>query len=1416
MDEPDSSETLDETAMTDPPRVKRKRRWAKRLGWVIAILLAPLVLAAAFIASPIGKRFVAEQIAQVAPASGLRFTVGRIEGDLYNTATLHDVTLFDPKGAFLTIPEVELDWRPLNWLWSGLDVRELTARRGRLERLPELLPGDPDAPLLPDFDIRVDTFAIEGLKLAPGLAGDVEQRVDLQGQIDIRRGRTLVVAKGMFGTEDKIDLLLDAEPDDDRFNLALDYRAAADGPIAKLAGLGAAYEARIKGNGGWTKWLGHAVVQRQAAGAKAGQDGLKQRVAAFQLTNDAGRYSLLGEVNPMLSGGGILDRAAGDAVALALTGTLEDSIFEGRIAALSDALDLRGKGALDLAGNRAQDFAFSARLLDPELLGNAARLEQAVLTGTLDGRFRDLTISHRLRAGALDTGVARLEGLEQAGRARVEDGAFTVPLDVTAARVVTGTDFVDPRLVGGTLRGQLTYSAGTLIADNARIAFPGLAADLSLRGDTRAGAYAIAGPIRASGITLPNVGTIGGAAKLMATFGKNMPWNVRANVNGRLAKVSNATIANVAGSEVKFRGQVGLAQDQPVILRDFVVDSERLDARFDSRLADGRTTLTGAGRHVEYGPFTVDADITGDGLNAQLVLADPLPAAGLSDVRIGIAPSGDGFALDVAGNSLLGEFDGKLGLVLPEGGPTRINVNSLRVYRTTVTGALTLGDPGITGRLALAGGGLNGVVGIVPAPGGATGFDIDLKANRARFGGATDIAIASADIVARGSFGGTGPVRVSADITGSGFTYGALRIARFAAKANVVDGVGDVTASIAGRRSDRFALKFDGDIAPRRIAMLARGEYAGRAITMPRRAVLTAKDDGGYRLAPTQIGYARGFAILEGELGGQDTRLSASLASMPLRLADLVGAELGLSGRISGKLDYRQSGSGAPVSSGRFQVDDFARSGLVLSSRPIDLTAGFDLGADRLRAAASFESDGARLGRVDARVTGIGGNAPLADRLRRGQLVAKLAYDGPAQSLWRLAAIETFDLTGPLTISASATGTLADPRIVGQLASDDLRLQSAVSGTDITNVTARGRFAGSRLELTRFAGATRGGGTITGSGTVDLASISAGRGPRIDLRAAATDARLIDAAGLDATLTGPLRIVSNGVGGTIAGRVTIDRASWKLGYAAEDMALPRIATREINLPDQAVPRTRRAASGSWRYLIDATARSRVAVDGLGLDSEWGVDIALRGTVSDPRIGGQASLVRGAYSFAGTRFDLTRGRIRFDADQPIDPRLDILAETDTGDYNVNIAITGNSQSPEINFSSEPGLPEEEILAQLLFGGSVTSLSATDAVQLGAALASLRGGGGGLDPIGKLRESIGLDQLRIVSADPALGRSTGVALGKNLGRKFYVEIVTDGRGYSATQVEYRITRWLALLGTVTTIGRDRVGVEISRDY
>ena len=178
---------------------RRGVRWGRWLVGVVLGLVALLAVGLLVLNSPVGKRFIAGQIADIAPASGLRFEVGRIEGDIWDEAVLYDVALSDPKGVFLTLPRVALDWRPLSWLTSGLDIRRLETRGGTLRRLPELLPGDPDAPVLPDFGIRVDRFVIDGLTVAPGVVTPEAQRIDLASRIDIRDARALVRLNGRFG-----------------------------------------------------------------------------------------------------------------------------------------------------------------------------------------------------------------------------------------------------------------------------------------------------------------------------------------------------------------------------------------------------------------------------------------------------------------------------------------------------------------------------------------------------------------------------------------------------------------------------------------------------------------------------------------------------------------------------------------------------------------------------------------------------------------------------------------------------------------------------------------------------------------------------------------------------------------------------------------------------------------------------------------------------------------------------------------------------------------------------------------------------------------------------------------------------------------------------------------------------------------
>jgi translocation and assembly module TamB len=231
--------------------------------------------------------------------------------------------------------------------------------------------------------------------------------------------------------------------------------------------------------------------------------------------------------------------------------------------------------------------------------------------------------------------------------------------------------------------------------------------------------------------------------------------------------------------------------------------------------------------------------------------------------------------------------------------------------------------------------------------------------------------------------------------------------------------------------------------------------------------------------------------------------------------------------------------------------------------------------------------------------------------------------------------------------------------------------------------------------------------------------------------------------------------------------------------------------------------------------IKAEAPGRLMVSGLGLDSEWRANLLVQGSIFSPAISGTADMVRGGYEFAGRRFDVQRGIIRFRGESPPDPILDIVAQGDTQGLTATIRVAGTGQRPDISFASVPALPQEELLSRLLFGTSITSLSAPEAVQLAAAVASMRGGAG-LNPINALRKAVGLDRLRILPGNVATGQRTSVAAGKYLTRRTFVEVITDGQGYSATRAEFQVTRWLSILSTISTLGNQSASVRVSRDY
>ncbi|MDE2302571.1 MAG: translocation/assembly module TamB domain-containing protein [Sphingomonadales bacterium] len=1375
--------------------------WRRALvKYLLALPLALLVLlaiAATTLDSAIGHRLFADLLAEQSLSNGLRIRIGRIDGSVFSRARLEDVTVFDTRGAFLKVPETVLDWRPLAWFGAGLDIRELTLRRGTLLRVPVLKPGNPDAPPLPDFDIRIDRLAVERLTIAPPVLG-AERKVDLHARFLLRRDRVMAAVQGRLGGGDRLAGQLDANRALNRFALALDVAAPRGGLVAVLTGAHAGRELHVHGAGTWAAWQGRLVLTQD-----------RRLLARLELANRAGRLGAHGTIATFPLPGA-LRGSLGETLTVALAGRISDRVLTGRLTAGSAGFAGAAHARIDLAHATVSDGYVEARIARTALLGSGSMTTGVAISARPAGGFATLAVPYSATATSYRNGETVLSGLVLHGLAERAGRGWRIPLTLSAARLATGHAAIDPRLVQPRASGTLALTGARLTSRDLAITLPHVSARLALAGDLARGVFTIDGPVAMRGWPVDGIGLADADAALALHIDEGPGWGLGLRIHGQLGRIDNPSLARLAGDHLGFTLAGSAGHGLAFAIERGAITAPALDARFTGhRLADGQA-LSGSGSQADYGPFTFDGAITGAGPRGTFTFADPLPAAGLGDVQLAVAPDAGGFHIAATGISRLGAFSGDLSVLVAQGAPTRIAVQRLRVSDTTLSGSMAIEDGGIAGRLSLAGGGVDGTLTLAPSQRGEA-LDLALGLADARFDGINPLLISEGRIAVHGLL-----VKGHSTLTGSaalaGIGMGRLFIGRLAASTTLTDGTGSLRATVNGRRGSQFDLGIDGEIAPGRIALNAGGHFAGQPIAMPRRAVLTFTAEG-WELAPTELDYAGGRTIASGRSAGGNERLDFALADMPLAISDVIFANLGLGGKATGLLHYEKRRGAPPRGDARFMLKELTRSGLLLTSRPIDIALVGDLGASTFEARAVSSEAGQIRGRLQARIADLPPEGALGLRLRAGTLAAQMRYDGPADALFRLLALDHFDLTGPIALAADVSGNLDAPVIRGSLASDDLRLQSTITGTDITQIVARGAFTGSKLTLTTLSGRTARNGTVVGSGTIGFADLSTNHAPTIDLLIGAEKAQLMSRPDMALTATGPMRILSDGSSGTIAGRLRIDAARWRLGQATALADLPDIKTREIHLSADIAPASTMVMP--WRFLVDARPGGRIKVEGLGIDSNWSANVQLRGTLAAPVLVGRADLIDGSYDFAGRRFDMTRGHITFTDASPPDPLLDIAATATVANLTATVTVTGTSLHPNITFSSVPALPEEDLLARVLFGDSISSISAPEALELGAAVAALHGGGS-VDPINKLRRAIGLDRLRIVPADPTIPRQTGFAAGKYLGRRVLIEVITDGRGYSATDLEFHITGWLSLLGSVSTVHRNNINLKVSRDY
>ena len=98
------------------------------------------------------------------------------------------------------------------------------------------------------------------------------------------------------------------------------------------------------------------------------------------------------------------------------------------------------------------------------------------------------------------------------------------------------------------------------------------------------------------------------------------------------------------------------------------------------------------------------------------------------------------------------------------------------------------------------------------------------------------------------------------------------------------------------------------------------------------------------------------------------------------------------------------------------------------------------------------------------------------------------------------------------------------------------------------------------------------------------------------------------------------------------------------------------------------------------------------------------ELTLRGTYDSPLLFGNAEIERGVVFFEGNQYRVTRGSISYANPTKIEPFFDIEAETNVlvpGQvYRVVFRALGTTERLNFDFSSDPPLPEIDILSLLL--------------------------------------------------------------------------------------------------------------------
>ncbi|WP_206237995.1 translocation/assembly module TamB domain-containing protein [Novosphingobium terrae] len=1387
-----------------PEPVRPRAPWGKRivlgllgLVAVLALLVGGVLL---WLGTDNGRAFVARQVSALKFENGMVIHVGRIDGSIFNRMQLVDLTIGDPKGVFLSAPNVSVDYQPFEYLHKHLAIHDLTIPQARFSRTPAFKPTPPsNAPLLPDLNIDMDRVHLGRLEIDKAVSGQ-RHILGFDGAVHIADRRlqltadaSAIAAPGVAGG-DSLHAVIDASPEKNRLAMDIKVQAPVHGVVDSLSGLGKPVSLTLAGKGDWNAWDGHLS---QTIGADTLADvSIKARKGAFDVH---------GPLHPAIL-------LTGPAAALFQPQTQMDvtAAFDQRKMDLhakigNENFGAQADGAMDMGNNTLSDMKLGFQLMQPKVIAKNLAGDRIAAHAVVNGAFVAPSLSYGLDAGWVGFGATRIDGLSVSGSAKLDKDQWRIPVNGHAAAITGVSASVAPLLTNVRFSGDFAYANGRLLSDNIHLQSSKIDAKAVIIADLPKALYTGTLNGRVNDYKVESVGIFNLQSDIGLKTGANGYFKLGGHVAARSTRLLSDGLQSFLGGNALIQADVGYDSNGVATIDKLNVAAPEFrlvggHGRYDEK---GRIAFAANASSDKYGPLGVTASGTVASPVLHLVAAKPGVGMGLADLVADVRGQNGTYLVTAKANSDYGPIAANVAVAT--GKQLAVDLRPGTVFSGIgFTGHIVQQPAGpFAGTVQANGSGVAGHIDLSAQSGKQRAVVALAAANTSLPGKAgltVERALVNADVLM------TDQPQINGDVQLSGTRMGDLYIGVARANVNYHAGAGQAKLLVEGRSKYPFHLAANAALAPQLWRVALNGKVNGVDIAS-RSPLQIVPDKGTYTLRPATLQVSNGTLQLEGHYGN-GMALHSRLNGVDLALVNAFSPGLGVGGKASGSLDYTQASSTAfPQADVRMQITGFTRTTLATVSEAVDITMGGQLADSGGHMQALLRRGGTSVGQFQLNLAPLPAESgSWSTRLMAAPLSGGIRYNGPADVLASLAALSDQSLKGPIGIAADFGGTVKAPQLNGLVRANDLTYENSSYGTKLTNIALSGRFANDRLQVESLTAKAR-NGTISASGFV---SLSAQEGYPIQLGIDMKDAQLASGQDLAARASGSIKIV-NGPNqpATISGTVILPETHYRIVRegSANVPTLTGVRRKPVNGPQRitGAPEPISSVPSNWKLDLQVRADNQIYVTGMGLDSEWEADMHVGGTSGAPLINGTIKVVRGTLSFAGHSFDLdSDSLITFSGGDMTDPTLKITATSTISDVDITINVTGTATNPTIALTSSPSLPQDELMARVLFGGPVGSLSALQAVQLASSLNTLRGGKGGLNPLGTLQSATGISRLRVLGADSTTGRETAVAAGKYITNNIYIEVITDTRGYTATSLEVALTKALSVISQAGAFG------------